>query len=126
MNQTVLVGRITKDPEIRYTTGSTGLAVVAFTLACDRGKNKDGSKVTDFVPCKAWGKTAEVIGKFVKKGAKIGCIGHIETGSFTKKDGSKGFSVEVNVNKVEFYDHIGDKPEPVPQVPDDFPEDLPM
>ena len=121
MNTVNLIGRLTKDPVIRYATGSTTLAVVAFSIACDRGKNKDGTKVTDFIPCKAWGKTAELICNYLKKGAKIGCVGHIETGSFTKRDGSKGFSVEVNVEKVEFLDHIGDHKEPMPNEPEGMP-----
>lgn len=107
---------------MRYTTGSSALGVTAFTVACDRGKNKNGDKVTDFVPCKAWGKTAELICKYLKKGAKVGCVGHIETGSFTKKDGTKGFSVEVNVEKVEFLDRLEDKKEPVPEF-EEIPEE---
>ena len=101
------------------------MAVVAFTVACDRGKNKDGTKVTDFIPCKAWGKTAEIIGNYLHKGAKVGCVGHIETGSFTKKDGTKAFSVEVNVEKIEFLDKIGDKPEPIPEEPEEPEEPIP-
>ena len=123
MNRTILIGRLTRDPEIRYTQGANPVAVASFTIACDRGKNKDGSKVTDFVPCKAWGKVAELLSKYVHKGQRIGAEGHIETGSFTKRDGSKGFSVEVNVEKIEFLEKLGDPVEPVPVEP--LPEPVP-
>lgn len=96
MNQWNGTGRLTRDPESKMTSGD--LMIVSFTLAVDR-KGKD--KGADFIPCKAFGKTAEVIAQYVKKGSMIGITGRIQTGSYDAKDGTKRYTTDVMVN--EFY-----------------------
>ena len=98
MNKTVLIGRLTKDIEIRYSTGQNPTAVARFTLAVDRiGKDKGA----DFISCVAFGKTAELMDRFVSKGNKVGISGSIRTGSY-EKDGRKIYTTDVVVNEVEF------------------------
>ena len=126
MNSVNLIGRTTKDIEIRYTQGS-GTAVVKFTLAVDRGKNQNGEKITDFISCQAWGKIAEILGKYVKKGNRIGMTGHIETGSYKNKDGLKIYTTDVIAEKIEFLEKMDSPNEPVPETPTEqehFVEDL--
>lgn len=102
MNFAALVGRLTKEPEIKYTSGKTPTAYARFTLAIDRGKDKDGNdKGADFPTVTAWGKTAENIERYVKKGDRICVIGRIQTGSF-EKDGQKIYTTEVVADRVEF------------------------
>ena len=98
MNSVVLMGRLTKDPDIRYSTvGEDQKAIARFTLAVDRK-----SKETDFISCVAFGKTAETIEKYVKKGTKIAIEGRIQTGSYTNKDNVKVYTTDVIVNNFEF------------------------
>ena len=97
MNQVVLTGRLTRDPEIRYT--QTQKAVARFTLAVDK-PNRDAQ--ADFIACTAFDKAAEVIGKYCQKGRLIGVSGRISTGSYQKQDGSKAYYTEVTVSQMEF------------------------
>lgn len=98
MNKVMLVGRTTKDIELRYTTGQSRTAVAKFTLAVDRiGKDKGA----DFISCVAFGKTAEAMDKYVKKGHRIGIAGRIQTGSY-EKDGIKIYTTDVVVSEMEF------------------------
>ena len=96
MNTVSLCGRLVRDPETKMT--SSDLMIASFTLAVDR-KGKD--KGADFIPCKAFGKTAETIAQYVKKGSMIGITGRIQTGSYDAKDGTKRYTTDVMVN--EFY-----------------------
>jgi len=96
MNKALLVGRLTKDPEVRY---SNDMSIARFTVAVDR-KTKD--KGTDFISCVAFGKSAEFIEKYFGKGKKIGIEGHIQTGSYENKDGQKVFTTDVIVDSCEF------------------------
>lgn len=96
MNSVSLAGRLTSDPQTKMT--SSDLMIASFTLAVDR-KGKD--KGADFIPCKAFGKTAETIAQYVKKGSMIGITGRIQTGSYDAKDGTKRYTTDVMVN--EFY-----------------------
>ena len=96
MNTVSLAGRLTSDPRTKMT--SSDLMIASFTLAVDR-KGKD--KGADFIPCKAFGKTAETIAQYVKKGSTIGITGRIQTGSYDAKDGTKRYTTDVMVN--EFY-----------------------
>ena len=100
MNSVVLVGRLVKDPEIRYT--QSGKAVATFTLAVDRRSKQDGQPSADFIPCVAWGKTAEVAGKCLAKGHRCGVEGRIQTRSYEAQDGSKRYVTEVIVDQLEF------------------------
>lgn len=99
MNHVTLIGRLTKDPEVRYT--QQGTAVGTFTLAVDRRVTKDKPKEADFIPCVVWGKTAEVVGNWCKKGKQVGVEGRIQVRSYDTKDGSKRYVTEVVVNDLE-------------------------
>ena len=100
MNKFIGVGRLTRDPDVRYTQDNT--AIARFTLAVDRKYKKDGEQSADFISCLAFGKTAEFIEKYIKKGTKIVVDGRIQTGSYTNKDGQKVYTTDVVVENVEF------------------------
>lgn len=98
MNKVQLIGRVTKELELRRTQG--GSAVTSFTLAVDRRK-QDGEKDTDFISCVAFSKTAEVLSKYVKKGHRLGLVGRIMTGSY-ERDGKKVYTTDVVVEDFDF------------------------
>jgi single-strand DNA-binding protein len=100
MNKVVLIGRLTRDPELRYT--QSGKAFATFTLAVDRKFTKE--KQADFIPCMAWDKLAEMIGNNLAKGRRVGVEGHLQTRTYDAKDGSKRSAFEVVVNELEFLD----------------------
>ena len=107
MNTITLLGRLTKNPEARYT--STGKAVTLFTLAVNRPyTNSDGKREADFINCQAWGKTAEVIGNHVSKGDRLLAEGRLQIRSYTDKEGVKRYAAEVVVNRVEFIEQKKD------------------
>lgn len=97
MNNVTLIGRLTKDPELRYT--QSGMAICAFTLAVNRESKKDEA---DFIRVKAFDKIAESIGRYKKRGDQIAVKGHIQTGSYENKDGQKVFTTDVIVERCEF------------------------
>ena len=100
MNQVILFGRLTADPEVRYT--QTGKVVTSFTLAIDRPKAKDAEKAeTDFIRCQAWGTLGENIGNHFNKGKRMLCYGSIRTGSYDK-DGKKVYTFDINVKGFHF------------------------
>lgn len=100
MNKIILVGCLTKDPELSATQNSS---YVRFNLAVDRRFKRDGDEVTaDFPSCIAWGKTAEFIDKYFHKGMKLGLVGRIQTGSYTNRDGQKVYTTDVVAEEVEF------------------------
>ena len=100
MNKIILVGRLTKDPELSATQNSS---YVRFNLAVDRRFKRDGDEVTaDFPSCIAWGKTAEFIDKYFHKGMKLGLVGRIQTGSYTNREGQKVYTTDVVAEEVEF------------------------
>lgn len=100
MNSVQLVGRLTRDPDVRYTDGGTTIA--RFNIACDRRFSRDGENSADFISCVALGKTAEFIEKYFVKGQRIGLNGRIQTGSYTNQDGVKVYTTDVIVENVEF------------------------
>lgn len=101
MNKVLLVGRITKDPELRTTT--SGLSVVSFSLAVNRNfKNKEGNYDADFINVSVFGKQAENMSKYVSKGSQIGVEGRIQTRSYDAQDGTKRYVTEVVADNVEF------------------------
>ena len=107
MNTITLLGRLTKNPEARYT--STGKAVTLFTLAVNRPyTNTDGQREADFINCQAWGKTAEVVGNHVSKGDRLLVEGRLQIRSYTDKEGVKRYATEVVVNRVEFIEQKKD------------------
>ena len=102
MNKVILVGRLTKNPEIRYTQGENPTAIARYTLAVDRRFKRDGEPTADFINCVAFGKSGEFAEKYFRKGLRIAISGRITTGSFTNKDGVKVYTTEVTVEDQEF------------------------
>lgn len=103
MNNVSLIGRLTADPELKQAKGD--MTVLRFNMAIDRGKDKNGeSRGADFPSCVAFGRTAEVIAKYFKKGHLIGIVGRIQTGSYDGKDGKKVYTTDVIVDRIDFCD----------------------
>lgn len=103
MNNVVLFGRLTKDPEVKYTQGENAMATCRFTVAVQRDyKNKEGKYEADFISCQTFSHSAEFLGKYFKKGDAIGVRGAIRTGSYVNKDGVTVYTTDVNVDKIEF------------------------
>lgn len=103
MNKVILLGRLTRDPEVRYSQGDNSTATARFSLAVNRKfKNAEGNYDADFINCVAFGKTAEFIEKYFHKGDMISLVGRIQTGSYTNKDGVKVYTTDVVVEEVEF------------------------
>lgn len=103
MNKVILMGRLTRDPEVRYAQGENSLAIARFSLAVDRRFNRNNEEQTaDFINCVSFGKTAEFAEKYFHKGTKIAVTGRIQTGSYTNKDGQKVYTTEVVVEEQEF------------------------
>lgn len=105
MNKALLTGRLTKDPNVRYSQGENQMCIARFTLAVDRrrSRNQDGNGQTaDFISCVAFGKTGEFVEKYAKKGMKFDLSGRIQTGSYQNKDGQTVYTTEVVVEDIEF------------------------
>lgn len=110
MNQVVLIGRLTRDPELKYTTNNQ-TAVTRFTLAVDKPYQKDKEKEASFIRCIAFGKAAENLDRYKRKGDQIALQGHIDTGSYTDKDGKTVYTTDVIADKIEFVGNKGDRPQ---------------
>ena len=106
MNKVILMGRLTRDPEVRYSQGATPLAIARYTLAVDRrqarSNNGDDQQTADFITCVAFGRSGEFAERYLHKGTKILVTGRIQTGSYTNKDGVKVYTTEVVVEDHEF------------------------
>ena len=103
MNKVILMGRLTRDPEVRYSQGEQAMAVARYTLAVDRRGRRDGNEQTaDFIGCVAFGRLGEFAEKYLRKGTKIAIVGHIQTGSYTKPDGQRVYTTDVVVDECEF------------------------
>lgn len=115
MNQIILTGRLTRDPELRYTANDK--AVVNFTIAVDRGKNANGEKETDFPRCKVYGAQAENLCRYCSKGSLIGVEGKIETGQYTNREGQTIYTTEVFTTRIEYLAQPkpAGPPQPIPQ-----------
>lgn len=109
MNSVVLIGRLTRDPEVRYTSG-TQMAVCTFTIAIDRPVRAGGEKQTDFPRVTVFGKQAENCERFLAKGRLVGVQGRLQTGSYTNKDGATVYTTDVVADRVEFLEW-GDRPQ---------------
>ncbi len=108
MNKVILMGRLTKDPEVRYT--QTGKVVTQFILAVDRPfKDADGNKETDFIPVVVWGKAAELVGNSCQKGHRLLIDGRLQIRSYEAKEGGKRWVTEIIANGVEFVERKSDK-----------------
>ena len=144
MNKVILMGRLTRDAEIRYSQGETANAVARFSLAVDRCFRREGDEQTaDFINCVAFGKTAEFLERFGRKGTKFIVEGRIQTGSYTNREGQKVYTTDVVVENVEFAeskassDNSGYTPASIPSpsqaandgfmnIPDGIDEELPF
>lgn len=103
VNKVILVGRLTRDPEIRYSQGANGSTAIArYSLAVDRKFKQEGQPNADFINCVAFGKLGEFAEKYLHKGTKIAVVGRIQTGSYTNKDGQKVYTTDVVVEEQEF------------------------
>ena len=100
INKAILVGRLTKDPELKQT--QSGISVVSFTVACDRPYQQDGERKADFINCIAWRQTADFVGKYFKKGNAIGIDGSIQTRKYQDKNGNNRIAFEVVCDRVSF------------------------
>lgn len=108
MNKVILLGRLTREPETRWSAGDNALAISRYTLAVDRRFHKDGEPSADFINCVVFGKGAEFAEKYLRQGTKIAVSGRIQTGSFTNREGKKVYTTEVVVEDQEFAQSKGD------------------
>lgn len=111
MNKTILCGRLTADPDVRYSQTAEPMAVARYTLAVDRKFKKEGEQSADFINCVAFGKSADFADKYYRKGTKIIITGRIQTGSYTNKDGQKVYTTDVVVEEQEFAESKKDSSE---------------
>lgn len=141
MNKAILIGRLTKDPEIRYAQNGNQTAVAKYALAVDR-KFKSNDQSADFINCVAFGKSAEFAEKYLRKGIKIAVVGRIQTGSYMNRDGKKVYTTDVVVEEQEFVESKSANrqnaqeqlPPPIPStdesgfinIPDDIADELPF
>ena len=144
MNKVILMGRLTRDPEVRYSQGENQTAIARYSLAVNRRFKREGDPEADFINCVAFGKQAEFAEKYLKKGTKMTITGRIQTGSYTNKDGVKVYTTDVIVEEQEFAESkaaaenhaaASSAPQPVPQqnqadgfmnIPDGIDEELPF
>ena len=124
MNKVILMGRSVKDADIRYSQGENAMAIASLTLAVDRKYKQNGQPTADFINCKAFGKIAEVIERYVFKGTKITITGRIQTGNYTNKDGVKVYTTDVMIEELEFCESKNNQqnnaPAPAPTNDSDF------
>lgn len=147
MNKVILMGRLTRDPEVRYSSGENALAIARYTLAVDRRFHKDNEASADFIGCVAFGKGGEFAEKYLRQETKIVVTGRIQTGSYTNREGQKVYTTEVAVEDQEFAESkaasqnnsqtsAGNRQQPPPpmptdkdgfmQIPDGIDEELPF
>lgn len=125
MNKVILMGRLTRDPEIRYPQDPEAAAVGRFSLAVDRRFKKDGSPDTDFFNCVCFGRQAEFVEKYLKKGIKMLITGRVENNNYTDRDGHKVYAVQIMVEEMEFAEskaagQSNNEQKPAPGVGDGF------
>ena len=144
MNKVILMGRLTRDPEIRYSQGEKPTVVARYSLAVNRRFKREGDPDADFINCVAFGKQAEFAEKYLRKGTKIAITGRIQTGSYTNKDGVRVYTTDIVVEEQEFAEskaasenHAAASPAPQPappqnqadgfmNIPDGIDEELPF
>ncbi len=145
MNKVILMGRLTRDPEVRYSQGDSASAVARYTLAVDRRFRRDGEASADFINCVAFGRAAEFAERYLRQGVKIAVTGRIQTGSYTNRDGVKVYTTDVVIEEQEFAEskaasasnNVGFQPSPAPSpsvdigdgfmnIPDGIDEELPF
>lgn len=143
MNKAILMGRLTRDPNVRYTQGAESTCVARYTLAVDRRVKQEGQQSADFISCVAFGRNGEFAEKYLKQGSKIVVTGHIQTGSYTNRDGNKVYTTDIVIEEQEFVESKAaaernqqQEPQPQPQtetdengfmnIPDGLDEELPF
>ncbi len=138
MNKIILMGRLTKDPEVRYSQGEKPMAIARYTLAVDRKFKRDGEPNADFINCIAFGKNGEFAEKYLHKGMKILIEGRWQSSSYTNKDGQKVYTNDCVVESCEFAEsknaNQSERPQPMPQtdsdgfmnIPDGIDSELPF
>lgn len=144
MNKVILIGRLTRDPEIRYSQGQNASAVAKYSLAVERRFKQEGQPNADFINCVAFGKAAEFAERYLRQGIKIAITGRIQTGSYTNKDGNKVYTTDIVVEEHEFAESRNTnqqepentQPAPIPtpsnltdgfmNIPDGIDEELPF
>jgi single-strand DNA-binding protein len=142
MNKVILMGRLTRDPEVRY--GNSGSAIARFSIAVDRRFKRDGQPTADFFNCTAFGKTGEFVEKYLKKGTKVVLDGEVQNDNYTNKEGATVYGTQIIVNTIEFAESknaqsgggdFGGSAAPAPagdpgdgfmQIPDGLDEELPF
>lgn len=102
MNKVILMGRLTRDPEVRYSAGENATGVARYTLAVDRRFRRDGEATADFIQCVAFGRSAEFAEKYFRQGTKVLVTGRIQTGSYTNRDGVRVYTTDIVVEEQEF------------------------
>ena len=102
MNKVILMGRLTRDPDVRYSQGENSMAIARYTLAVDRRFKRDGEASADFISCVAFAKQAEFAERYLHQGTKLVVEGRIQTGSYTNKDGQKVYTTDIVVENCEF------------------------
>lgn len=109
MNRAILLGRLTKDPDVRRSQGAEPVTIARYTLAVNRrGKKQEGQQEADFISCVAFGKAGEFAEKYLHKGTKICVSGRIQTGSYTRQDGTKAYTTDVVIEEQEFAESKAD------------------
>lgn len=110
MNKVILIGRLTREPDVRYTQGQDHMAIARYTLAVDRRQKREGEQNADFISCVAFGKGGEFAEKYLRQGMKICVIGRIQTGSYTNREGRKVYTTDVIVEDHEFVESKSSQP----------------
>ena len=143
MNKVILMGRLTRDPEVRYSSGQQSMAIARYTLAVDRRFRREGEQSADFINCVAFGKAAEFAEKYLRQGMKIVITGRIQTGSYTNREGQKVYTTDIVIEEQEFAEskvsqeareQRDNRPVPAPMpsgdgfihIPDGIDEELPF
>lgn len=109
MNKAILVGRLTRNPELRYSSGEQAMAVARYTIAVERKFKRDNEPTADFIPCVVFGRAAEFAEQYFEQGMRVSVSGRIQTGSYTNKDGVKMYTTEVVVEEQEFAESRGEQ-----------------
>lgn len=132
MNKVELIGRLTREPDVRYSQAAEPMAIARYTLAVDRKFKRDGQQTADFISCVAFGKQGEFAEKYLHKGTKIAVIGRIQTGSYNNKDGQKVYTTDVVAEEHEFVESKKEETQPETDangfvnIPDSIDEELPF
>ena len=109
MNKVILVGRLTRDPEVRYSQGENTMAIARYTIAVNRRFKREGDPEADFISCVVFGRAAEFAEKYFRQGLRIAISGRIQTGSYTNKEGIKVYTTEVVVEEQEFAESMAER-----------------